>query len=148
MGVLLIHNICLKYRLSLAHHEINIAAFKAGKHLFTQKSPGITVSEIHMQIAAAKEAGVKFSINPPHMLKPEFIMAKNMLQDGAIGKVTKIYCRSSMEDRSIFNSGIPIPHCFYAKVAAEQFMTWVFMHFPGNRITKAGEASRSTYCNI
>lgn len=87
-------NVLINATPNQVHHEINMAALKAGKHLFSQKPVGTTIQEVQMQINAAKESGVKFSANPPHMLKPEFIMAKKMLQDGAIGKVTKIYCRS------------------------------------------------------
>jgi UDP-N-acetyl-2-amino-2-deoxyglucuronate dehydrogenase len=77
-----------------AHHGINMAALKAGKHLFSQKPVGLTVEEVQMQIDAAKASGVKYAANPAHMLKPEFIMAKQLIKDGAIGQITKIYCRS------------------------------------------------------
>ena len=42
-----------------AHHEINMKALKAGKHLYSQKPVGLSVEQVTEQIEAAKEAHVK-----------------------------------------------------------------------------------------
>ena len=44
-----------------AHHEINMKALNAGKHLYSQKPVGLTVAEVTEQIEAAKAAGVKYT---------------------------------------------------------------------------------------
>ena len=78
-----------------SHHEINMKALKAGKHLYSQKPIGLTVAEVNEQIAAAKEANVRFSASPIHMLRPEIKNIKKMVKKGAIGKVTMIRARAS-----------------------------------------------------
>lgn len=54
-----------------AHHEINMKALKAGKHLYSQKPVGLTVAEVTEQIEAAKAAGVKYAASPIHMLRDD-----------------------------------------------------------------------------
>ena len=50
-----------------AHHEINMKALKAGKHLYSQKPVGLSVEQVTEQIEAAKEAKVKYSASPIHL---------------------------------------------------------------------------------
>jgi UDP-N-acetyl-2-amino-2-deoxyglucuronate dehydrogenase len=78
-----------------AHHEINMAALTAGRHVVTQKPAGLSVAEIDMQIEAAKAAGVKLSSVPIHMIRPDIAMARQMIKDGAIGEVVSIKCTSA-----------------------------------------------------
>lgn len=73
-----------------AHHEINMKALKAGKHLYSQKPVGLTVEQVTQQIQAAKEAGVKFAASPIHPLRPDIIDIKEMIDRGTIGKVTMV----------------------------------------------------------
>lgn len=48
-----------------AHHEINMKALQAGKHLYSQKPVGLTVEQVTEQMEAAQKAGVKFAASPP-----------------------------------------------------------------------------------
>lgn len=73
-----------------AHHEINMKALKAGKHLYSQKPVGLTVEQVTQQIQAAEEAGVKFAASPIHPLRPDIMFIKDMIQQGTIGKVTMV----------------------------------------------------------
>jgi len=74
-----------------AHHEINMKALRAGKHLYSQKPVGLTVKEVTEQIETAKKAGVKFSASPIHMLRPEIRFAKKLIADGGIGEIMKVH---------------------------------------------------------
>lgn len=78
-----------------AHHEINMKALKAGKHLYSQKPVGLTVQEVTQQIEAAREAHVKFSASPIHMLRPDMREIKRMIEKGTIGRPTTIRCCAS-----------------------------------------------------
>lgn len=73
-----------------AHHEINMKALKAGKHLYSQKPVGLTVEQVTEQIEAAKEAGVTFAASPIHPLRPDIQFIKDMVRDGVIGKINMV----------------------------------------------------------
>jgi len=77
------------------HHEINMKALSKGKHLYSQKPIALTVDEATEQIEAAKKANVKYSASPIHMIRPDILRAKEMIEDGVIGKVTVVRCSVS-----------------------------------------------------
>ena len=74
-----------------AHHEINMKALRAGKHLYSQKPVGLTVEEVTEQIEAAKAAGVKYTASPIHMLRDDIRFAKKLIADGCIGEIMKVH---------------------------------------------------------
>ena len=78
-----------------AHHELNMKALKAGKHLYSQKPIGLTVEQVTEQIEAAKAAGVKFAASPIHPLRPDILAIKDMIDHGASGKVTMVRAHTS-----------------------------------------------------
>ena len=73
-----------------AHHEINMKALQTGKHLYSQKPVGLTVEQVTEQMEAAQKAGVKFAASPIHPLRPDILFIRDMIQNGAIGKVTMV----------------------------------------------------------
>lgn len=75
-----------------AHHEINMKILKAGKHLISQKPAAPSVELMDMQIAQAEKSKVLFSCVPIHMMRPDIRMAKQMIKDGAIGRVHSVKC--------------------------------------------------------
>ena len=77
------------------HHGINMKALHAGKHLYSQKPIALTVEEATQQIEAAKKAGVKYSASPIHMIRPDILCIKKMIDDGVIGKVSMVRCSVS-----------------------------------------------------
>jgi len=77
------------------HHEINMKALNAGKHLYSQKPIALTVEKATEQIEAAKKAGVKYSASPIHMIRPDIQYVKKMIDDGVIGTVSMVRCTVS-----------------------------------------------------
>ena len=75
-----------------AHHEINMAVIKAGKHLISQKPAAPTVELMTEQIEAAKAAGVKFVCVPIHPMRYDLNIAKQMIADGTIGNAYYAKC--------------------------------------------------------
>jgi len=73
-----------------AHHELNMKALKAGKHLYSQKPVGLTVEQVTEQIETAEKMGVKFAASPIHPLRPDILTIRELIASGAIGKVTMI----------------------------------------------------------
>lgn len=71
-----------------AHHEINMKALAAGKHLFTQKPAGLTVEEVTAQIELASKKGLKANAAPVHAMRHSNRKARQLIADGVIGKPT------------------------------------------------------------
>lgn len=75
-----------------AHHEINMAVLKAGKHLISQKPAAPTVELFDMQIEEAKKQGVKFGCAPIHPMRYDIAVAKHLMATGAIGEPAYLKC--------------------------------------------------------
>lgn len=78
-----------------AHHEINMAILKAGKHLISQKPAAPSVDMLTEQIETAKKNNVKFVCVPIHPMRYDIAIAKQLLNDGAIGNPYYIKCNLS-----------------------------------------------------
>ena len=75
------------------HKDILIAAAKAGKHIFTEKSLTINTADATETMTAIEEAGVKFMISLPSRTRPEILFAKKILDEGLLGEVTLMRAR-------------------------------------------------------
>ncbi len=73
-----------------AHYDINMTVLRAGKHLYSQKPVGLTVDQVTDMIEMSKKMNVKFSASPIHMIRPDLLWAKRMIEEGTIGKVSMI----------------------------------------------------------
>lgn len=69
------------------HHEIAVAAAKAGKHIFCEKPFAMSVAEAEEMVAAAEEAGVVHYLNHNYRRAPAVQLAKQMIDDGTIGDI-------------------------------------------------------------
>jgi predicted dehydrogenase len=96
-----------------AHFEINLKALQAGKHLYSQKPFTTTVEEATILIEEAKRRGLKMSVSPIRMLRPEIREAKRLIDEGAIGKVSFARCRSSHGGPEYFQYRDADPTWFY-----------------------------------
>lgn len=104
-----------------AHHEINMKALRAGKHLFTQKPAGLSVEEVTEQIDAAAKAGVKANAAPVHDMRHANRMARQMIRDGVIGKVTTIRCQIAHGGPEYFQYRDADPSWFYQENSGALF---------------------------
>ena len=100
-----------------AHHEINMAVIRAGKHLISQKPAAPTVEEMTMQIEAAKAAGVKFACAPIHNMRYDLNFAKQLVADGAIGNAYYAKCNSSHGGPEYFQYRDTDPSWFFEEGA-------------------------------
>ena len=96
-----------------AHHEINMAVLESGRHLISQKPAALTPEKMDLQIQAAKKAGVKFACVPIHMIRPDILMAKQMIRDGAIGEIYSVKCVSTHGGPEYFQYRSADPSWFY-----------------------------------
>lgn len=108
----------------LLHEPMVLAAAAAGKHIAVQKPMTTSLESADRMIAAARRAGVVYKVSDGYVWYPPTVMAKKLIEDGAIGTPTnlkiKLICGgsggwvippSSWEWRmKEFQSGLPNEH--------------------------------------
>lgn len=75
------------------HHEVLMAAARAGKHIFTEKALTITIEEATEVMRAVEDSGVRFMISLPSRTRPEILFARKVLDEGLLGDVTLMRAR-------------------------------------------------------
>jgi predicted dehydrogenase len=72
------------------HHELVLAAAKAGKHLFAEKPLGITGKESREMADAIDRAGVLFTTGYFSRTDPKHIFLKSEIASGNFGTITRV----------------------------------------------------------
>lgn len=72
------------------HHEVVIAAAKAGKHVFCEKPMASNAQECDEMIEACRAAGVKLQLGFMRRFDKSFRRGKELIDSGAIGDVAMI----------------------------------------------------------
>ena len=75
------------------HHEVIIAAAKAGKHIFTEKVVATTTKECKEILAVVEEMGVKLTVSLPRLYMGFTQAALNCIREGLLGTVTTVRIR-------------------------------------------------------
>jgi len=82
------------------HRDVMVKAANAGKHIFTEKVLAPTAKECADIKAAIDASGVKFCISFPHRTLPYNLLAKKVLDDQLLGKVTYMRMRNAHDGAS------------------------------------------------
>jgi predicted dehydrogenase len=82
---------------NVLHHEIGVAAAKAGKHFWIEKPVGRTAQETGEVAAAARDAGIVTSIGYNYRHAPAVEHVRELVADGSLGRITNV--------RAVFFSG-------------------------------------------
>jgi predicted dehydrogenase len=69
------------------HHEIAIAAARAGKHIFLEKPLAITLPEAEEMVAEAEKAGIVNYLNHNYRRVPAVRLAKKLIDEGFVGRI-------------------------------------------------------------
>ncbi|MBA3416998.1 MAG: Gfo/Idh/MocA family oxidoreductase [Chloroflexia bacterium] len=69
------------------HHEYAMAALRAGKHVYVQKTMATTYAEAEEMVETARERGLTLVAAPGQMLNAANIAMKRLVDDGALGDV-------------------------------------------------------------
>lgn len=72
------------------HAEIAIAAAEAGKHVYCEKPLAMTIEESRRMLEAVKKNNVVHMVNFNYRFVPAVQLAKQMIDDGKIGKIHHI----------------------------------------------------------
>ncbi|MER7186316.1 Gfo/Idh/MocA family oxidoreductase [Streptomyces hyaluromycini] len=75
---------------NILHHEIGIAAAKAGKPFWIEKPVGRSAEETAEVAAAARAAGVATSIGYNYRHAPAVERARQLIAEGGLGRVTNV----------------------------------------------------------
>jgi predicted dehydrogenase len=81
------------------HREPTVAAAQAGKHILLEKPIAMSLEDADAMIAAAEAAGVFFQV--AHILRfdPRYVMAKEEIERGAVGRIVSMYARRNIPAR-------------------------------------------------
>lgn len=77
------------------HPDLLTKAAKAGKHIFTEKLLATTSKDCQALCDAIKDAGIVFTVSLPLLSSPLIGYAKQMVDSGALGRVTGARMRRS-----------------------------------------------------
>ena len=69
------------------HHDIAVAAAKAGKHIFCEKPIALSYEQAREMYEAAEENGIKHYLNHNYRRCPAVQLAKKLIDDGKIGRI-------------------------------------------------------------
>ncbi|OQB43545.1 MAG: putative oxidoreductase YcjS [Candidatus Latescibacteria bacterium ADurb.Bin168] len=73
------------------HTEIYLKAIERGKHVFTEKALTISTKEADVVVEAVKKhPGIKFTVSLPSRTRGENLLIKELVEDGALGRITMI----------------------------------------------------------
>jgi predicted dehydrogenase len=71
------------------HHDLILAAAKAGKHMFAEKPLGITAAESREMAEAIEKANLLFTTGYFMRTDPKHLFLKNEIAQGRFGKITR-----------------------------------------------------------
>jgi predicted dehydrogenase len=77
------------------HHPVTLAAAAAGKHVLCEKPISLSLAEADEMIEACRIAGVVLQINHHLRSNPAVTRTREMLDDGALGRVAFIRLRQA-----------------------------------------------------
>ena len=69
------------------HHDMAVAAAKAGKHVYCEKPLAFNLKEAREMLDAARKAGVVHMVNFNYRAVPALALAKQMIEAGEIGEM-------------------------------------------------------------
>jgi len=88
------------------HHDIAIAAARAGKHLFCEKPMALTVAEAEAMLREAEEARVVHFLNHNYRRTPAVRLAKQLIDEGRIGRI--FHWRGAYQQDWIVDPNFPL----------------------------------------
>ena len=69
------------------HHDVAVAAAKAGKHLFCEKPMALSVADAEDMLAAVQAAKVRHYLNHNYRRCPAVQLARQLIDEGSIGRI-------------------------------------------------------------
>ncbi|HUU26665.1 MAG TPA: Gfo/Idh/MocA family oxidoreductase [archaeon] len=73
------------------HVPMSISALRAGKHVMSEKTMGLTVSQINSMLAEVEKTSQVYMVGYQDRLNESFAEVKRLVRSGSIGKITQFY---------------------------------------------------------
>ena len=80
-------DLVLNLTVPAAHHDVTLAALRAGKHVFTEKPLALSTEEGERLVAEARRRGLALGSAPDTFLGAAGRLARQLIDGGAIGRV-------------------------------------------------------------
>lgn len=74
------------------HPDVTIFAFNNGLHVMCEKPVAVRVSDVDRMIASARKNRKKFAVMHQMRTEPFFKKAREVLESGVLGRITRILC--------------------------------------------------------
>jgi predicted dehydrogenase len=91
--------VCLCSRLPVQHPDVVIGAARAGCHIYCEKPFAASLDSADEMIAAVDAAGVKLAVAHLARYSESFHTARDMIQNGDVGRPLVAYCRGKEDER-------------------------------------------------
>jgi predicted dehydrogenase len=88
------------------HHDVAVAAARAGKHLFCEKPMALSLHDAEEMLDAALEAGVKHYVNHNYRRTPAIGLARQLIEEGKIGRI--FHWRGTYQQDWIVDPAFPL----------------------------------------
>ncbi len=88
------------------HHEVAVAAARAGKHLFCEKPMALSVAEAEAMLAEAEKARVVHYLNHNYRRVPAVRLARQLIEEGKIGRI--FHWRGAYQQDWIVDPNFPL----------------------------------------
>ena len=81
------------------HHDLYLAAAKVGAHIYSEKPIAKSLDEADRMLAASDAKGLKIAVAHQNRVSPPFVHARNLLREGAIGRLRLMRGYGKMDPR-------------------------------------------------
>src|SRR5258706_8381406 len=88
------------------HHDVAVAAARAGKHIFCEKPLALSVAEAEAMLRAAEQAGVRHYLNHNYRRCPAVRLARQLIDEGAVGRI--FHWRGAYQQDWIIDPNFPL----------------------------------------
>lgn len=79
------------------HRDLFVKCAQAHKHIFTEKAFALTNEDAYAMRDAINEAGITFRVAFPRRSNPEFLYAKKLYREGALGEISLLRVRNGFD---------------------------------------------------
>jgi predicted dehydrogenase len=88
------------------HHDVAVAAARAGKHIFCEKPLALSVADAEDMLRVAEQAGVRHYLNHNYRRCPAVRLARRLIDEGAIGRI--FHWRAAYQQDWIVDPNFPL----------------------------------------
>lgn len=88
------------------HHDVAVAAARAGKHVFCEKPMALSVAEAESMLAAVRASGVRHYLNHNYRRCPAVMLARQLIDEGRIGRI--FHWRGAYQQDWIVDPNFPL----------------------------------------